>query len=568
MLKGAAYDDGVCLGAAPRRFPWEDFMDSPVGPAARVFLLLVLLLPVAAAAHADPTLDWVVRYPNLSKVTNMAIDVHDCTYVTGYASGNGWDFATVKYSPGGRQLDSAHYVGPGRGDDVPFGITLDRSGNVYVCGTSAQSSQDNQDFIIIKYDSTLVQQWVRIYTGQGNFGYDAAYAVTTDSLGYVYACGESFEPATDADMVTLKYDASGNLLWAQRYNGAGNLGDEAEAIAVDRAGSVYVTGETQRTPTGGNMDFTTIKYDSNGVRQWVQIYNGPADGNDGGVALALDAQGNVCVTGQSTGIGTRYDATTIKYSPQGVQLWLRTYDGNHGNDAGKALTLDSAGNIYVTGIADPTIDYLTIKYDANGDQEWVETYHGPGAGASESQSVAVDLAGNVYVTGYSDGSPNQVVNYDYATIKYDSTGVQQWVERYNGTGNNIDVAVKVGLDSRNNLIVTGWSTGTAVNFTTIKYDQEAPSAIPAPPAFPGLRAELSPVPTSGDAVLRFHLSEASAVRLTLVDPAGRMARELSPGPCGPGEHEAVVRGEGLAPGVYFYRLQAGKQVAEGKLVRE
>ncbi len=550
-------------------------MTSPAKPNARAFLLSALLVLTAGVAQADPTVDWVVRYNGIGngncQVMDMAIDAHDCTYVTGYSNGVGWDFATVKYSPGGRQLYAARYGGAPGGDDVPYGIALDPREDVYVCGYSAASSQGNSDFIVIKYDSTLTQQWVRIYTGQGNFGYDAAYDVVADSLGNVYACGESFEPATDSDMVTVKYDDAGNLQWVERYNGPVNAGDAANAITIDRAGSVCVTGLTQRSPNGGNMDFTTIKYNASGVRQWAQIYNGPANGNDAGIGIAVDAAGNVYATGFSTGIGTHYDATTIKYSPEGTQLWLQTYDGNHGNDGGKALVLDSAANVYVTGIANPSIDYLTIKYDTDGNQQWLNTYRGQGGGASESQSVAVDPGGNVYVTGYSDGSTNGVVNYDYATLKYNSSGTQQWVERYNGTGNNIDVAVRVGLDSRNNVIVAGWSTGTHqtdVDFTTIKYDQEGNTSAPAPPALPGLRAELSPNPFTGAAVLRFHLEDPSGVRLTLWDPSGRMVRELSPGMRGAGEQEAVLRGDGLAPGVYFYRLQAGKEVAAGKAIRD
>ncbi|MBL0340043.1 MAG: SBBP repeat-containing protein [Bacteroidetes bacterium] len=98
--------------------------------------------------------------------------------------------------------------------------------------------------------------------------------------------------------------------------------------------------------------------------------------------------------------------------------------------------MDSSGNVYVTGKSNgigqlfpSDYDYATIKYDSTGVQHWVTRYIGPGNGDDVASSLALDSSRNVYVTGYSLGSGTGL---DYATIKYDSTGVQQWIERYNG----------------------------------------------------------------------------------------------------------------------------------------
>src|SRR5207245_1020077 len=82
--------------------------------------------------------------------------------------------------------------------------------------------------------------------------------------------------------------------------------------------------------------------------------------------------------------------------------------------------VDPAGNVYVTGWSnkgdtDETADYVTIKYDPAGEQVWLARYDGPGKGHDEAAALALDSAGNVYVTGM---SRNESLDFDSATIKY------------------------------------------------------------------------------------------------------------------------------------------------------
>jgi hypothetical protein len=83
----------------------------------------------------------------------------------------------------------------------------------------------------------------------------------------------------------------------------------------------------------------------------------------------------------------------------------------------EAIALDGAGNIYVTGmsLATSSYDYATVKYDSAGQQQWVARYNGPGRGDDEAQGIVVDGSGNVYVTG---NSPGRNTGFDYATVKY------------------------------------------------------------------------------------------------------------------------------------------------------
>jgi len=99
--------------------------------------------------------------------------------------------------------------------------------------------------------------------------------------------------------------------WVARYNGPDNSEDRAQDIAVDGSGNVYVTGVCEGS--GTPSDYATIKYNANGKQLWVKKYNGPGNGDDTALAIAIDRSGNAYVTGDSLGSGTNYDYATMKY---------------------------------------------------------------------------------------------------------------------------------------------------------------------------------------------------------------------------------------------------------------
>ncbi|MBN2207662.1 MAG: SBBP repeat-containing protein [Candidatus Aminicenantes bacterium] len=224
----------------------------------------------------------------------------------------------------------------------------------------------------------------------------SAFAATAPAAGFADRAGEK---------------------WVQRYNGPSRYNDYANAIAVDGAGNIYVTGESPGT--GTQRDIATIKYNAAGKRIWVRIYRGPFKGDDAGQAIAVDAAGNVYVSGYSTGKNTGHDLTAIKYNKAGKQLWVSRYDGPvSGNDYGRAIAVDASGNVYVTGesLGDGTHrDIATVKFDKLGQQIWVKRYNGPGNGDDAPSGIAVDKAGNVFVTGFSLG---KATGDDYVVIKY------------------------------------------------------------------------------------------------------------------------------------------------------
>jgi len=218
--------------------------------------------------------------------------------------------------------------------------------------------------------------------------------------------------------LTAESFAQVDTAWVRRYNGPGNDVDLAKALAVDGSGNVYVTGGSGGSTS--NYDYATIKYSSVGDTLWVRRYNGPGNNDDVATALAVDGSGNVYVTGRSVSSGTNFDYTTIKYSSAGDTLWVRRYDGPvNSDDYAYALAVDASGNVYVTGYSvgsGSALDYATIKYKSNGDTAWVKRYNGPGNSSDEAYALAIDGSGNVYVTGYTDSAGG--INWNYATIKY------------------------------------------------------------------------------------------------------------------------------------------------------
>ena len=94
-------------------------------------------------------------------------------------------------------------------------------------------------------------------------------------------------------------------------------------------------------------------------------------------------------------------------------------DTDNDTDAGRDVAVDANGNVYVTGesASSGTGDLVTIKYDTNGNQLWVARHTGPGTG----RAITLDNVANVYITGEGPGSDG-----DFVTIKYDTNGNEIW----------------------------------------------------------------------------------------------------------------------------------------------
>jgi uncharacterized delta-60 repeat protein len=472
---------------------------------------------------------WTNRYngPGNSddSVTDIAVDTSGNVIVTGRSLGQvtGVDFATIKYSGAGVPVWTNRYNGPGNGNDYVSAIAVDASGNVFVTGGSPPIGTGNNDYAAVAYSAAGVPLWTNRYNGPGN-GNDFAIAIAVDAGGNVFATGYSASTNTfppDYAFATIKYSGSGIPLWTNRYNAPGNGDDLAVGIAVDSGGNVIVAGSS---PDGNSTDYATIKYSNTGAPLWTNRFKGSADSTDLVRAMAVDASGNAFVTGLSRASGTNANLATVAYSGAGLPLWTNRFNGpdnndnvaaaiavdasgnvfvtgsltdewgfvrdyatiaysgagvpvwtNYGNAYARDMTVDSGGNVFVTGSSTDewgsVADWVTTAYSGAGAPLWTNGYNGPDrTRLDHGTAVAVDSGGNVFVTGPSYEASG--TSYDFATIKYSSAGVPLWINRYNGPGNYDDRATVLAVDSNGNVFVTGYSfqgSSSASDFATIAY---------------------------------------------------------------------------------------------------
>jgi WD40 repeat protein len=165
----------------------------------------------------------------------------------------------------------------------------------------------------------------------------------------------------------------------------------------------------------------------------------------------------------------------------GAQLWIKRYTSwsripRKSQDIARSVAVSPTGNtVFVTGYrhAWPGHDYGTIDYNAaTGTRLWIQRYNGPGNDTDLANSVAVSpTGGTVFVTGQSTGGN---ATGDYATVAYNAaTGAQQWAQRYEGPGEFVDAAFSVAVSPRGGTVfVTGDSDGgnSGDDYTTIAYN--------------------------------------------------------------------------------------------------
>jgi uncharacterized delta-60 repeat protein len=441
-------------------------------PTTRIVVLLLLFLCNSfLSAQVDTC--WVRKFnepvSGIDYASAIAVDSAGNIYITGWSgTANLPDYQTVKMNSAGQVQWMQNYNGTDNNGDWAYAIVVDGQGNVYVTGES-EGLGTSTDYATVKYNSYGVEQWIARYNGPGN-GSDWANAIKVDAQGNVYVTGASDGGSSDYDYLTVKYNASGQEQWVQHYNGTGDGFDIANCMAIDAAGNVYVSGESE---SDENDDYVTIKYNTQGVQQWLNRYDGIGDSYDYAYGITLDAQGNVYVTGASGDDDADFDYATVKYNANGVQQWVRRLDGTgNDDDFAYAITVDAQANVYLTGASygeTSAYDYMTVKYNSAGTRQWTVRYNGTGNNWDYPAVIAVDNGGNVYITGDSYGLDN---TYDFVTVKYNTNGIEQWSQRYQGNGNGEDYAYGLGLDYQNNIYVTGASIGlnTEFDYLTIKYN--------------------------------------------------------------------------------------------------
>ncbi|HEY6169380.1 MAG TPA: SBBP repeat-containing protein [Verrucomicrobiae bacterium] len=458
--------------------PEEAGANPPVEITRRVFILVAALLcalsalapNATAAAFGEPVWTNVYNgegYPFISRAPAVAVDGSGNVFVSGSSRGIVYDYATIKYSAAGTWLWARFFD---RSDDYATAVAVDGSGNVFVTGYSGFAAS-NYDYVTIKYSGTGDVKWTNVYNGLGN-GADYARAIAVDASGNVFVAGSSFN-GTNSDYATVAYSGAGVPLWTNLYNGLGNSNDFATALALDGSGNVFVTGWSYGD--ANSYQNATVAYSGAGVPLWTNRFGGPhVSYYTNAVSVAVDVSGNVFVAGESYN-GANSDYATVAYSGVGVPLWTNLYNGlGNGDDSARAIAVDASGNVFVTGYsygAGSSYDYATVAYSGAGVPLWTNRYHWPPGRGDYARAIAVDGSGNVFVTGDSAGiiDPDYYLTDNYLTVAYSGAGVPLWTNRYIGRSAT-DSATAIAVDGRGNVLVTGTSgIGYGTGFATIQY---------------------------------------------------------------------------------------------------
>jgi hypothetical protein len=335
----------------------------------------------------------------------------------------------------------------GMGGDLCQGIAVDASGNSYVTGgfegtaifgSTTLESGGSQDIFVAKLDNRGNWLWAKKAGGtDSDYGYGIAVDASGNSYvtGYFYSATATFGSTTltnngFANIFIAKLDSSGNWLWAKNagYSGCGTSGN---GIAVDASGNIYVTGDFSGSATFGSITLTSngdsdifiAKLDSSG--NWLWAKNAGGTDYDYGQGIAVDASGNSYVTGYF------YDSATFG-----------------------STTLTNNG-VY---------DIFIAKLDSSGNWLWAKN-----AGGSSNDSgngIAVDASGNSYVTGYFDSN----ATFGYTTLtsngdddifvtKLDSSGNWLWAKKAGGT--DYYEGCGIAVDASGNSYITGFFSDSA-----------------------------------------------------------------------------------------------------------
>jgi uncharacterized protein (TIGR03437 family) len=366
------------------------------------------------------------------------------------------DVFVTKINPSGSARLYSTYLG-GNGPDEGRGIAVDVQGNVYITGTTGsldfptrgavQSAQAGSgDAFLAKLNaagSALVYS-----TYLGGTGQDAGTAVAVDSAGNAYVVGSTFSAdfptmnpfqsakGAQQDAFVAKMNPGGTAWVYVTYLGGNNV-DQGNGIAVDAAGSAYVTGYTAssdfpvqspwRGSNNNSVDAFVTKINPAGSALVYSTYLG-GSATDYGTAIALDSSGSAYVTGVSNSddfpvvnaidgkLGSHAvdDAFVTKLNPAGSAIVYSTYLGGGSEDEAYAIAVDQAGNAHITGrtnssdfpLTNPiqstrfVFDMFVTEINAAGSARLFSTFIG-GTGSESGRGIAIDQIGNIHVAGES-----------------------------------------------------------------------------------------------------------------------------------------------------------------------
>jgi hypothetical protein len=371
-------------------------------------------------------------------------------------------------------------------DDMAYAIAHDLNDSVIVAGSTqgdleGESNSGQQDVFVTKFSATAVKQWTRVY---GSAEDDVATAVATDTDGNIYVTGytngTSFGGETApggtagvADVFLSKFDTDGNRLWTVLLGTAAV--DKAQGIVIDAANTLFITGETYGDLAASNSglnDVFVTAYNSAGVQQWIRQIG--TSGSDFAHGIALNAAAGIFIAGGTQGVlgdvdptpgdpVVNFDAFVANYDLSGTRQWTRQI-GTSGSEWAEGV-VGYGGNAYLTGTiylnaigSDPAqglYDAFLAAVDSDGVPLFTRQFGT--ANHDRGLAIGVDSSNNLYVTGFED-SVYMSDHGDIMLYKFDANGNDAW-HRQLGDSSLADQGLGLMVDTANKVYVTGYTQG-------------------------------------------------------------------------------------------------------------
>ena len=325
------------------------------------------------------------------------------------------------------------FSGSGDNADNIREIIKGSNGNLYGCGYSVLADS-SRDFWVGCWDAGGALTWS--YRESGSlFGSDEeANALALDASGNLYVSGYLKNSGTSSDMIVAKFSANGTLLWQRIIDGVNHESDRLYDLDIDNTGNIYVCGKSDVNTTWQVDDEITLsKLNNNGVLQWTTIYNGAGTGLDRGQFVEVAPSGSIYVGGRVYGLNN--DIIIIKYNSAGVQQWEHTLALHGGDDVLNDMHLDASENILLCGAAGQANDLndydgFIASISSSGAENWVNYQGSAGIGQEEFVSVSIKNNSDIIAIGNIDTDNTIIDNFDVVCNTYLANGTLQQTQTY------------------------------------------------------------------------------------------------------------------------------------------
>jgi hypothetical protein len=357
---------------------------------------------------------------------------------------NSTDVFLAKYDMNGNVLWARQStLNSGISTGLSYSVTTDKTGNVYITGTFDKTINfgsntliqpyTNNDVFLVKYDPLGNVVWAKQSICR-NSAFGTGYSVATDKMNNIILTGGFTDSITfgshklgcnNYNVFIAKFDSNGNTLWASAPTNKSSFITTAYSVAVDSAGSAYITGTFDDTlhfgiitlKANGNHEYFLVKYDSSGNVKWAQQSTNSSEAR--GNAVTMDAAGYLYTTGYYNGssvfgpfhlpASASNDIFLAKYNASGSIIWIKNASNSSGT--GFALTTDKNYNAYLSGAANSNIIFGndTFKISTGTDPLILAKFDSSGnclcgsiiaSGGDDFSGIVTDLTGNyVYLGG-------------------------------------------------------------------------------------------------------------------------------------------------------------------------